>query len=351
MAAGMFRGIYHPKKGLVVKARYPTTLKVDPYILTKIFSVHIKKNGLNTSRILIEEQDRVFISFFSGEPARIITGLILTKEEDWSRITNIFDREPKEQLEEFDLKILVESLIKSHKIDREQHLYFYLTHPLRREILEIMHEEYVVDEKEIYDKLKTKNFPRQEVKAMISSMVNEEVLLRYETNKRKYLILIKDFIIYRTYPPKTILNRSIEKLTLQNRIEYFSDIKSFFEMYDAAFPNEIDREVILNIIKDISLYNIINSLRENILTEKKLVQRISRYEEDIQDKIESLKSAGFIKEIEQGNKKLFLLKTNPQIKEIFPMYTLTKIIEIIKDEKELKEIENKILTAKNAKYG
>ena len=61
-------------------------------------------------------------------------------------------------------------------------------------------------------------------------------------------------------------------------------------------------------------------MREEILTEIELIQKISRYESEIYNKIESLKSAGFIKEIHQEEKKIFLLKSNPQIKEFFPLY-------------------------------
>ncbi|MHA1754192.1 MAG: hypothetical protein ACTSYR_01585 [Candidatus Odinarchaeia archaeon] len=335
MVSGLFTAIYHPKKGIVVEVREPDNLIIDPLIVTKLFTEHINKNNFKESKIVLFREDSTYVSYFTGEPDFYMISIIVTLDENWEYYFNFLDKLKSRKLAEINFKNIFNQISKTIKLSPEQENIMILINPIKNSIFEILHEKGITAENNLFFTLKQKGYDENDIKLAMIELEKMKYISTLVFNNKKYILLTKDYLIYRSTPPKDIIRELTSNFPPEIAAEVLIEIYNFLNIYRENFPNKIDEKAIIDLIKDKLLYKIINILRRKIMKAEDLIEYF--FNPDIISGLERLIGGGFVYEFNFNNKKYYILKSDPQIVIFRPYYVIKKVIQKFKDIK-IKEL-------------
>jgi biotin operon repressor len=335
MPKGIVTVRWDDTKGTVVQAKHPEDLQLTADEMMRIFTSHAMGEG-RAGFMSMKLEAMNIASYYTGLAARgepqYYIAIILGPGEDAGIFEEPLTEVAKELLSQLGSKNFQDHLIKGYeklstyvKLTDEQRLASILLDPTRKLIFKRLTEG-CLSKMELQEWLEQETGTQQtDIDLLLVSLIRTTLIKKavVEGVTGDCIFLVRDMLVAFA-PPETIMTKILRgeiKGDLAKTIR--SQIVDFFKSYkisDGDAPN------VAEMIADFDTYGIINQLRTSIEGKEELANHVNKSEAEVEKAVRTLKKLGVVSELtESSDRKLYFLKTDPQIMLFYPEYMIDNI--------------------------
>jgi biotin operon repressor len=335
MPKGIVTVRWDDTKGTVVQAKHPEDLQLTADEMMRIFTSHAMGEGKPGFMSMKLEAMNV-ASYYTGLAARgeaqYYIAIILGPDEDAGIYEELLTEVAEDLLKQLDSKTFQHELVRAYeklstytKLTNEQRIALILLDPTRKLILRRLTEGCI-------SKIELQEWLEQETGRQVTDI---DILLvpLIRTNLIKKAVvegvtgdcvfLVKDVFVTLA-PPEKIMTKILQgelrgDLAKNSR----NQMQEFFKEYKMT---DSDASNVAEIITDIDNYDIIRELRNDVQDKEELAKHAGKSEEEVEKAIRNLKKLGVVAELTgRSERKVYLLKTDPQITLFYPEYMIDNV--------------------------
>jgi hypothetical protein len=335
MPKGIVTVRWDDTQGTVVQAKHPEDLQLTADEMMRIFTSHAMGEG-KPGFMSMKLEGMNAASYYTGLAARgepqYYIAMILGSDEDAGIYEEPLTETAKELLKQIGLKNFQDQLVKGYeklstyvKLTNEQRLALILLDPTRKLIFKRLTEG-CVSKMELHEWLEQETGTQiSDIDLLLVPLIRTNLIKKavVEGVTGDCIFLVRDILV--TFaPPETIMTKVLRgeiKGDLSKTIR--SQIVDFFKSYKISDGDDTN---ISEMLADFGTYGIINELRINIEGKEELATHVNKPEAEVEKAVRTLKKLGVVSELtDRSDRKVYLLKTDPQILPFFPEYMVDNI--------------------------